>query len=310
MGHSTLRSAWNVAKKRHTLRLGPVSVVFHLSASVPVSGNRSRRIRRAWSMWWNSSRVGDAPGPTPHPIPERRPSDDVAVVVGVGAGLGRAIVQRLARDGMRVAMLSRNAERLQDLESIVRSETSGVAVAYGCDATREHMVRDVMTLIRRDLGTPDLAVYCVEGFHPGQSLDVEISAFEESWRNTCLGAFLVAREAARAMVTRGHGTIIFMGASSSVFGRPGYLNLAVGKFGVRGMAQVMAKELAPKGIHVAHILIDGGIAEPGTPPPEGRSLLDPNALAEIVRGLHAQPRGTWTHELDVRSGDELWWQRC
>lgn len=207
-------------------------------------------------------------------------------------------------------MLARNAERLDPLTAELRASDEGVAIAYGCDATREPSVADAMTSILRDLGPPDLVVYCVEGFHPGQSLDVEISAFEDSWRHTCLGAFIVARAAARGMAARGRGTIVFIGASSSVSGRPGYLNLAVGKFGVRGMAQVMAKELSPMGVHVAHLVIDGGIEEDGVTTSEGRVLLDADALAEIVRSLHAQPKRAWTHELDVRTGDEPWWQRC
>jgi NAD(P)-dependent dehydrogenase (short-subunit alcohol dehydrogenase family) len=174
----------------------------------------------------------------------------------------------------------------------------------------EGSIRGALSSICRDLGVPDLVVYCVEGFHPGRSLDVEVSAFEDSWRHTCLGAFIVAREAGRLMTERGRGTIVFTGASSSVHGRPGYLNLAVGKFGVRGMAQVMAKELSPSGVLVAHLLIDGGFEEEGSTMPDGRVLLDPDAIAEIVWTLHVQPRRAWTHELDVRTGDDAWWQRC
>ena len=310
--HPVLRSVWNSAKQPHTLRLGPVSLIARLSASVRVSNNGRRHLRRALASW-----LGDG---APHPpsasfaaepsAPPSNVADQVAIVVGVGPGLGRAIVRRLSGEGMRVAMLARNAERLDPLAAELRASSDGVAVAYGCDATQERSVEDAMTAIHRDLGSPDLVVYCVEGFHPGRSLDVEVSAFEESWRQTCLGAFIVAREAARTMTARGRGTIVFTGASSSVYGRPGYLNLAVGKFGVRGMAQVMAKELSPMGVHVAHLLIDGGIEEEGTPSPAGRVLLDPDGLAEIVWSLHAQPRRAWTHELDVRAGDEAWWQRC
>jgi NAD(P)-dependent dehydrogenase (short-subunit alcohol dehydrogenase family) len=207
-------------------------------------------------------------------------------------------------------MLARRAERLDALSSALHSAGVGRAVAYGCDATSEGSIRDALSSIRRDLGIPDLVVYCVEGFHPGRSLDVEVSAFEDSWRHTCLGAFIVAREAGRLMTERGGGTIVFIGASSSVHGRPGYLNLAVGKFGVRGMAQVMAKEWSAAGVHVAHLLIDGGIEEEGMTMQDGRVLLDADAVADTVWSLHAQPRRAWTHELDVRAGDEAWWQRC
>lgn len=310
--HPALRSVWSRAKQPHTLRVGPVSLIARLSSSVRVSSNRRRHLRTALAHWldggssqWPPILVGPARSASPSPA-----SHQVAVVVGVGPGLGGAIVRRLASGGMRVAMLARNAERLDPLAGEIRARGEGIAVAYGCDATQERSVEQAMQSIRCDLGSPDLVVYCVEGFHPGRSIDIEVSAFEDSWRHTCLGAFIVAREAARTMTARGHGTIVFTGASSSVFGRPGYLNLAVGKFGVRGMAQVMAKELAPMGVHVVHLLIDGGIEEEGTTPAEHRVLLDPDALAEIIWSLHVQPRRAWTHELDVRAGDEAWWQRC
>lgn len=307
--HSALRSVWSLAKQSHVVHVGPVSLFVRLGRSTRVSGNHRRGLRQAFGRW------GSPADMAPLPLSKQRlttldAAGQVAVVVGVGPGLGRAIVRRLVRRGMSVAMLARRSERLDPLADALRTTGEGHAVAYGCDATVESSVRSVLADVRAALGEPDLVVYCVEGFHPGQSLDVEVCAFEDSWRHTCLGAFIVAREAGRMMTARGRGTIVFTGASSSVHGRVGYLNLAVGKFGVRGMAQVMAKELAPQGVHVTHLVIDGGIEEEGMAPPPGRELLDADALAEIVWSLHAQPRRGWTHELDVRAGDEAWWQRC
>jgi NAD(P)-dependent dehydrogenase (short-subunit alcohol dehydrogenase family) len=311
--HSALRSAWNEAKRSHTIRLGPVAVIGRISATAPVSRNAPGRLRRAMSRWLG------APVTVPFPRTalvgarapsSRRPLDDqVAVLVGVGPGVGQALAHALAAEGMRVAMLARRAHRLDPLVAELAATSRGAA-AYGCDATDERSVAEVMSLVRTDLGEPDLVVYCVEGFHPGRALDVEVCAFEDSWRNGCLGAFIVAREAARPMVARGRGTIVFLGASSSVVGRPGYLNLAVGTFGVRAMSQVMAKELAPAGVHVVHLIIDGGIEEEGVALDDGRTLLDPRALADIVRFVHTQPKRGWTNELDARAGDEQWWQRC
>ena len=306
---SALRRAWNDAKRSHTIRLGPVAVIGRMSATVHVSSNGRGPLRRAMGLMPAPPYARPATVVEPRESLPRRPAEDqVAVLVGAGPGVGQALARTLARDGMRVAMLARRAQRLAPLVAELAPGSHGVA-AYGCDATDERSVIDVMSLVRQELGEPDLVVYCVEGFHPGRALDIEVCAFEDSWRNGCLGAFIVAREAARAMVARGRGTIVFLGASSSVIGRPGYLNLAVGKFGVRAMSQVLAKELGPAGVHVAHLLIDGGIAEDEASI-EGRTLLDPAALADIIRCLHAQPKRGWTNELDVRAGDEQWWQRC
>ncbi len=188
------------------------------------------------------------------------------------------------------------------------NNSNGYVHAYGCDATNERSVQQVMSLIVKDLGVPNLVVYCVQGFNPGNSLDTEVAAFEEAWRQNCLGAFIVGRESARLMVPRGLGTIIFTGGISSTIGKPGHLNMAVGKFGLRALAQVMARELSPRGIHVVNLIIDSGIATCGAVLTDYQ--IRPEELAEQIFSLHCQPSSTWTHELDVRPWNQSFWEHC
>jgi NAD(P)-dependent dehydrogenase (short-subunit alcohol dehydrogenase family) len=195
---------------------------------------------------------------------------------------------------MDVAMAARDAEKLGPLAAKLRA--GGVAAeAFGCDATSDRSVAALMEAVRQKLGIPDLVVYNVEHFIPGNVVEIESPAFEECWRANCLGAFLTGREAARAMLPRGSGTIIFTGATASLRGRQGYVNMAVGKSGTRALAQSMARELGPRGIHVAHVIIDGGISSPAD-----MSSLYPAEIAETYLHLHCQHRSTWTQELDLR----------
>jgi NAD(P)-dependent dehydrogenase (short-subunit alcohol dehydrogenase family) len=226
---------------------------------------------------------------------------EVALVVGAGPGLGTALARRFAKAGMQLALAARDTTRFAAL--IEEFAALGVtAHGYGCDATHERSVVDLLAMVRQDLGVPSLVIYNVEHFGPGSVLDIEVAEFEDCWRAMCLGGFLVGREAARMMVGRSRGSIVYTGATGSLRGRAGYLNLAVGKFGVRALAQVMARELGPKGIHVAHVIIDGGILPANSSPDAERrgSALNPTAIAETIFHLHQQQRSTWTQELDLR----------
>jgi NAD(P)-dependent dehydrogenase (short-subunit alcohol dehydrogenase family) len=175
------------------------------------------------------------------------PVKELALVVGVGPGLGFALAKRLAREGMAVVMASRNAERLDSLTREIRDD-GGMAVAYGCDATSEISVSELFQHVCARHGVPNLVVYSLQSCGPGNAVDIEVPAFEDSWRHNCLGAFLVAREAARTMVPLARGTILFTGSTSSLLGRAGHLNLAVGKSGQCALAQVLPRELCPLGI--------------------------------------------------------------
>ena len=202
---------------------------------------------------------------------------------------------------MHVAVAARHTEKLSPLMQDL-SNAGAVAYAYGCDATDERSVTELFGAVSNDLGVPNLVVYNVEHFTPGTVLNIEVSAFEECWKAMCLGGFLVGREAARWMIRRRSGAIIYTGATGALRGRDGYINLAIGKFGVRALAQVMARELGPQGIHVAHVVIDGGILSNKSPRDarDHMSSLFPERISETVYHLYCQHPSAWTHELDLR----------
>jgi NAD(P)-dependent dehydrogenase (short-subunit alcohol dehydrogenase family) len=216
-------------------------------------------------------------------------SKSVAVVVGVGPGLGAALVRRFAKEGMAVAMAARSADKLAGLAK----EMGGRA--YGCDATVETAVGELFAAVERDFGRPSLVVFNAGGYVRKPIAELSVSDVEATWRNNCLGGFLVGRAAARAMQPAGGGTIIFTGATAALRGGVNFAAFAMGKFGLRALAQSMARELGPKGIHVAHTVIDGQIGEN----PEATKLA-PSAIAEAYWTLHCQDRSAWTQELDLR----------
>ncbi len=229
-------------------------------------------------------------------------SKPVAVVVGAGPGLGSALARRFAAAGMAVAVARRRAAELKDLAE----ETGGRA--YGCDATDGDSVEALFDSVEHDLGTPALVAYNAGAYQRGGILEISADDFERCWRIGCLGGFHVGQAAAQRMVPAGQGTILFTGATASLRGSAGFLNLAMPKFGLRAVAQSMARELGPKGVHVAHVIIDGQIAgeRPGYRPGERGedAVLAPSAIAEAYWQLHVQPRSAWTQELDLRPSAE------
>ncbi|MBI1905529.1 MAG: SDR family NAD(P)-dependent oxidoreductase [Rhodocyclales bacterium] len=232
----------------------------------------------------------------------------VALIVGAGPGLGCALAQRFAKAEMHVAMAARHPERIEAMAA----GCSGInhhARAYGCDATHEQMVDVLFRQVTKDQGVPDVVVYNAGAFIQRSILETTREEFESAWRVGCLGGFLVGRAAARALVARVEqggpgGTILFTGATASLRGGARFHNLAVGKFGLRALAQSMARELQPRGIHVAHVVIDGRIRPPevveGDADVVDDGMLDPAAIAEAYYQLWRQPRSAWTHELDLR----------
>jgi NAD(P)-dependent dehydrogenase (short-subunit alcohol dehydrogenase family) len=238
-----------------------------------------------------------------------------ALIVGAGPGLGCSLARRFARAEMNVALVARDAGKLEAMAA----ECSGIghgARAYACDATEEDQVDRLFLRVVEDLGPPDLAVYNAGAFVRRSILETTADEFERCWRVGCHGGFLVGRAAARSMVARARdsvlqgrekrsaGTIIFTGATASLRGGAQFHNLAVGKFGLRALAQSMARELQPHGVHVAHVVIDGRIR----PRPAIESayaataddMLDPDAIAEAYYQLHRQHRSAWTQEIDLR----------
>jgi NAD(P)-dependent dehydrogenase (short-subunit alcohol dehydrogenase family) len=220
-------------------------------------------------------------------------SKPVALVIGVGPGLGAALARRFASEGMAVALAARRAEKLAELAKEIGGRS------YGCDATREAAVDELFAGAARDLGSPQLVVFNAGGYIRKPIAELSVADLEGTWRNCCLGGFLVGRAAARAMLPDGAGTILFTGATAAVRGSAQFAAFAVGKFGLRALAQSMARELGPRGIHVAHIVIDGGIGEA-----QDASRLSPTAIADAYWHLHRQARSAWTQELDLRPWSE------
>lgn len=234
----------------------------------------------------------------------RSGSRGVAVIIGAGAGLGAGLARRFVAGGMETAIASRDAGRAHHLAEDVGAH------GYACDATREDSVEQFFGQVRGELGEPDLVVYNASGFLRKSVLEIEAEEFENQWRITCLGGFLVGREAARGMVANGGGTLIFTGATACYKGSAQFAGFAVGKFGLRGLAQSMARELGPRKVHVAIVNIDGEINGPAHAheiPDKGiDALLDPDAIAETYWALHNQHHTAWTHEVDLRPAIERW----
>ena len=226
-----------------------------------------------------------------------------AIVVGVGPGLGLAIVTALAGAGMNVVAASRNVERVGKLVGVLGAKVKSLA----CDATQETQVAELFRQSAAQFGPPALVVFNAGAFLPRGILETTAEEFERCWRVGCLGGFLVGREAARAMLDapgERARTILFTGATASLRGSARFHNLAVGKFGLRALAQSMAREFGPQGIHVAHVIIDGQIrADRDGYREDARgkdAVLHADAIAANYLMLHRQPRSAWTQELDLR----------
>jgi NAD(P)-dependent dehydrogenase (short-subunit alcohol dehydrogenase family) len=242
---------------------------------------------------------------------------EVAIVVGVGAeqGLGAAICRKLASERYHVVVAGRTFEKIEAVAAAIRS-SGGSAEAVVTDATKE---ADVIKLFDHAFSDtngreiPDLVVFNAGNNQRIDFRDVSAELFEEFWRIGCFAGFLVGREAARRMVPRGRGSMIFTGASGSLRGKAGYAQFAAAKAGLRMVSQSMARELGPQGIHVAHVVVDGGIngdrlrkSQPARIAEKGDSgLLGLDAIAENYWHIHRQPQSAWTQELDLRPFGEV-----
>lgn len=225
------------------------------------------------------------------------PTYQRALIVGVGPGLSASLARLLAGQGLRVGLAARNVEKLSALAGEIG------AAAAPCDVARGADVRGLFDTMRSALGgSPDVVIYNPSARVRGALVDLDPEAVARAVAVTALGGFLVAQAAAREMLAAGHGAIIFTGATASVKGFAGSSAFAMGKFALRGLAQSLARELGPKGIHVAHVVIDGAIRNPGRaePPDAPDSMLDPEAIARAYLDLLRQDRSAWSSELELR----------
>jgi NAD(P)-dependent dehydrogenase (short-subunit alcohol dehydrogenase family) len=219
-----------------------------------------------------------------------------ALIVGSGSGLSASLARLFAREGFKIALAARNTEKLASLCS------STGATAFACDATDADQVAQLFQNVERKMGEPNVVIYNASARSRGPFISLVASEVEQAIRTSAFGGFLVAQEAAKRMVPKGQGAILFTGASASVKGYAQSAPFAMGKFALRGLAQSMARELAPLGIHVAHFIIDGGIRNPGRnePPENPDSMLDPDAIAANYLHVLRQPRSAWTWEMELR----------
>jgi NAD(P)-dependent dehydrogenase (short-subunit alcohol dehydrogenase family) len=232
---------------------------------------------------------------------------NVAAVIGVGPGLGAAIARRFARGGYAVALIARQLEALEGVKQSI-TDQGGKAAVIPADAGDPASVTAAFAEVRERLGEPEVLVYNAGSFRPGSLQDITPEQLETSWRIGCLGAWAASREVVPAMLKRGRGTLLFTGATAALRGSANFAALAVGKFGLRALGQSLARELHPKGIHVAHIIIDGQIDSPRarsmSPSRATPTFLDPDSIAESYWQIHSQPPNAWTHELELRPSVE------
>lgn len=219
---------------------------------------------------------------------------EVAVIVGAGQGLSAALARMLAEEGARVVLAARDVDKL----SALLADTGARAVA--CDVSKAQQVDALFADVDAAEGAPDLVIFNPSRRVPGPLVDIDPEQVAASLMVTAFGGFLVGQAAARRMLARGSGSILFTGASASVKGYPKSAAFAMGKFALRGLAQSMARELAPQNVHVAHFVIDGGIAKLDEPVVPGDKKLQPQAIASAYLAVHRQHRSAWTWEMELR----------
>ena len=224
----------------------------------------------------------------------------VCAVVGIGPGNGASFARRFASEGYAVALLSRKTELASELAATLDS-----ARPYACDVTDPSSVEAAFASVRADLGEVEVVVYNAGSGVWGHIEELSADAFEQSWRVNAMGGFLVAKQVIPAMKSRGAGSIIFIGATASLRGKPFTTAFAPAKAAQRSLAQALARHLWPQGIHVSLVIVDGGNKAPdarGAAP----ETLDPDDIAETAFFLSKQPRSAWSFEVDVRPSQENW----
>ena len=225
----------------------------------------------------------------------------IALIVGAGSGNSAAFARALAAEDYKVGLAARNIAKLDALCAKIGAH------AITCDATSVDSVRDLFESMQQALGTPDVVLYNASAYTAGPITNLDPELVLDSLMQTAYGAFLVAQQAAIGMKQLGGGALFFTGATASIKGFPNFAPFAMGKFALRGLAQSLARELGPENIHVAHFIIDGGIAAPGRDLSDGDAdsnandaELEPDAIAQTYMAVLNQHRSAWTHEIDLR----------
>ncbi|WP_180063317.1 SDR family oxidoreductase [Acinetobacter sp. YH16042] len=242
-----------------------------------------------------------------------RTSSKVALVIGAGDATGGEIAKRFAREGYIACMTRRNADKLKPLIAEIQAQ-GGTAFGFGSDARKEEQVIELIEHIESNIGPIEVMVFNIGANVPCSILDETARKYFKIWEMACFSAFLTGREVAKRMVTRERGTIIFTGATAGVRGAAGFAAFAGAKHALRALAQSMARELGPRNIHVAHVVVDGAIDTdfiketfPDLYAKKAQDgILNPVHIAENYWHLSQQPRDAWTHELDLRPWMERW----
>ena len=239
----------------------------------------------------------------------------VCLVVGAGDGVGGAIARAFGKEGLEVCITrrARNIDQLEELAQSIR-DAGGKAHAFGVDARSEDEMIALFDRIEREVGPLEVVVFNIGANVRFDLTETTSRVFQKVWEMACFAGFLTGREAARVMLPRGKGTILFTGASASLRGRQGFSAFSAAKQALRAVAQSAAKELGPRGIHVAHVVVDGAIdgvfARTNIPDRQERvdrdDILKPEEIANNYVWLHKQQRSAWTHELDLRPWSESW----
>lgn len=237
----------------------------------------------------------------------------VILVIGAGDATGGAIARRFAREGYIACVTRRTADKLQPLVEQIRAE-GGVAYAFGSDARKEEDMVALIEKIEREIAPIEVAVFNIGANVRFSITETTARVYQKVWEMACFGGFLMGREVTKVMLPRARGTIIFTGATASLRGREGFAAFAGAKHALRALAQSMARELWPKGIHVAHPVIDGAIDTEfiriNAPEKYAQKnidgILNPDHIAEAYWQIHQQPRDAWTHETELRPWNEPW----
>jgi len=244
---------------------------------------------------------------------ENSDSPKAVIIMGAGDATGSAIAKRFAREGFTACVSRRNIDKLEPLVKNIE-DSGGKARAFATDARKEDQVQEMFKTVENEIGPVEVCVFNVGGNVKFSLEETTSRVYYKVWEMACFSGFLTGKEAVKYMKPRGRGTIIFTGATASTRGASGFSAFSGAKFGLRSLAQSMAREFGPQGIHVAHVIIDGAIDTEFIKKlfpdiylkKHQKGILDPEYIAEVYWQIYLQKRNTWTQEMDLRSGRSPW----